>query len=201
MEFNASTPNKGSGKDEGKSQDSPSSSDAKAIDLQFLNSVAKDFYRLLNLEEDLNSKPIDIQVTSDGMRISLFDRARKPLFKENSAEFTEWGNYMMQSMAWLIDRHKFNVVIDGHTRSGLTFTNKDYSSWELSSDRANASRRALTYYAVDPKLIERVVGYADTRPVPGEPIDSESNQRVTLSLTVGKRVKDSPANPKPALSK
>ncbi len=197
MEFNASTPNKGGGSDEGSGAAS-SSSDAKSIDLQFLNSVAKDFYRLLNLEEDLNSKPIDIQVTSDGMKISLFDRARKPLFKENTSEFTEWGNYMMQSMAWLIDRHKFNVVIEGHARSGLVFTNKDYSAWELSSDRANAARRALTYYAVEPKLIERVVGYADTHSVPGEPTDSESNQRVTLSLTPGKRAKEIQSTPKPA---
>src|SRR5476649_580688 len=42
MEFNASTPNKGSGKEEGKSPDSTPASDAKTIDLQFLNSVAKD---------------------------------------------------------------------------------------------------------------------------------------------------------------
>jgi chemotaxis protein MotB len=163
--------------------------DPKTIDLQFLNSVAKDFYRLLNVDEDLNSKPIDIQVTSDGLRITMFDRARKPLFKDNTAEFTDWGNYMMQSLAWLVDRHKFHVVIEGHTRSGLSFAGKDYTAWELSADRANASRRSLTYYAVDPKLIDRVSGYADTRPVPNEPEDSESNQRVTLSLSVSKKSK------------
>ena len=69
--------------------------DPKEIDLQFLNAVAKDFYRLLHLDEDLADKPIDIQVTSDGMRITLFDRARKPLFQGNTAEFTEWGNFVM----------------------------------------------------------------------------------------------------------
>lgn len=189
MEFNADRPRQGSGEEDGKNQDTPKMTDPKAVDLQFLNAVAKDFYRLLNMEEDLAAKPIDIQVTSDGMRINLFDRARKPLFKDNTAEFTEWGSYMMQSLAWLIDRHKFRVVIEGHTRSGLQFTGKDYSMWELSVDRANASRRALTYYAVDSALIDRISGYGDTRPVPGEPADSESNQRVTLSLSVGKRNK------------
>jgi chemotaxis protein MotB len=197
MEFNADRPKAGSGSEEGKNPDPSNQTDPKTIDLQFLNSVAKDFYRLLNLEEDLNAKPIDIQVTSDGMRITLFDRARKPLFKDNTDQFSDWGNYMMQSMAWLIDRHKFRVVIEGHTRSGLTFANKNYGSWELSADRANASRRALTYYAVEPSLIDRVSGYADTRSVPGEPSDSESNQRVTLSLSVGKRQPNAPAN-KPA---
>ncbi|HOD46026.1 MAG TPA: flagellar motor protein MotB [Opitutaceae bacterium] len=184
MEFNSSRPNKGSG-----SQDSGgvgASSDPKEVDLQFLNSVASDFYRLLNLDEDFAAKPIEIQVTSDGMRITLFDRARKPLFKDQTAEFTEWGNFMMQNLSWLIERHRFQVVIEGHTRTGMVFP-EGYTAWDLSSDRANAARRALTHYAVDEKRIDRVTGYAATRPVPDEPTDSESNQRVTLSLSMGKR--------------
>jgi chemotaxis protein MotB len=186
MEFNANSPSKGKGQND-QSSDQSSQTDPRTIDLQFLNSIAKDFYRLLNLTEDLNDKPIDIQVTSDGMRITLFDRARKPLFKDNTADFTEWGSYLMQSLAWLIDRHKFRVVIEGHTRSGLSFSTPDYSMWELSTDRANASRRALTHYAVDPKLIDRVGGYGDTRPVPGSEPTEEGNQRVTLSLSLTRR--------------
>ena len=198
MENAASKANKGSGeKEDGLSKVAPPS-DAKEIDLQFLNSLAKDFYRLLHLDEDLADKPIDIQVTSDGMRLTLFDRARKPLFKGNTPEFTEWGNFVMQNLAWLVDQHRFHVVIEGHTRTGLRFTGKDYSAWELSTDRANAARRALTHYAVDDKMIERLTGYADTRPVPDIPIDSESNQRVTLSLTLDQRVKKPPGKPDPA---
>lgn len=174
--------------------------EASEIDLQFLNSLAKDFYRLLNLNEDLQEKPIEIQVTSDGMRITLFDRARKPLFKDGSAEFTEWGDFIMQSLSWLIDRHSFHVVIEGHTRKGLVLPDPAYDAWELSTDRANAARRSLTHYAVSPKLIDRVTGFADTRPVPFQPEDSESNQRVTLSLSLGIRgaKKNSGAKPEPA---
>ena len=164
-----------------------SATEASSIDLQFLNSLARDFYRLLHLDEDLEEKPIDIQVTSDGMRITLFDRARKPLFKENTAEFTPWGDFVLQSLSWLIDRHEFHVVIEGHTRKGLVLPDPDYGVWELSSDRANAARRALTHYAVSPGLIERVTGFADTRPVPFQSGDAESNQRVTLSLSLGVR--------------
>ncbi len=169
--------------------------DAKEIDLQFLNSLAKDFYRLLHLEEDLQDKPIDIQVTSDGLRITLFDRARKSLFKNNSTEFTEWGDFVMQSMSWLVDRNNFHVVIEGHTRKGMQALRPDYTAWELSADRANAARRALTHYAVDPALIERVTGFADTRPVPMEAADSESNQRITLSLSLGARGASKPTSP------
>ncbi|MGC4072200.1 MAG: flagellar motor protein MotB [Nibricoccus sp.] len=169
----------GSGK--GEKEDSTST-----VNLQFLNSIAKDFFRMMQLDEDLADKPIDIQVTSDGLRVNLFDRARQPLFQKNTAEFTEWGRFCMQSLAWMIDRNRFHVVIEGHTKPGLDLPKPDYTPWELSADRANASRRALTHYAVDDKQIDRVTGFASTMPLPDQPASSESNQRVTLSLTVGR---------------
>lgn len=187
----SSSSSSGSGK--GEKDDSTST-----VNLQFLNSVAKDFFRMMQLDEDLADKPIDIQVTSDGLRVNLFDRARQPLFQKDTAEFTEWGRFCMQSLAWMIDRNRFHVVIEGHTRPGLDLPRPEYTPWELSADRANASRRALTHYAVDDQQVDRVTGYASTRPLPDQPAESESNQRVTLSLTVGRpksKDDDKPAKP------
>jgi chemotaxis protein MotB len=177
----AQTPNKPSDK-------------SRPIDVAFLNSVAADFYRLIHVEQDLEKRPMDVTVTSDGLSITLFDRSSHPLFQPQSAEFTEWGRFVMQNLAWLIDRHGFHVTIDGHTRSHLSLPRPDYSAWELSADRANAARRALVRYAVAPEMIERVSGYADTRPIPGESPDSETNQRITLSLSLSaKGHADNPA--------
>jgi chemotaxis protein MotB len=173
-----------SSKDESSAgQDQPDNRN-KQIELSFLNAVAADFYRLLHVDEDLAQKPIDVQVTSDGLRVTLFDRAKRPLFTEDGAGFTEWGRFVMQNLAWLIDRHRFFVTIDGHTRANMVYKRQDYTGWELSVDRANASRRSLVYYAVDPRFIERVTGYADTIPIPGEPPSSESNERITISLAL-----------------
>lgn len=169
--------------DESAGKEKPSDKD-KQIQLSFLNSVAADFYRLLHLDENLDQKPIDVQVTSDGLRLTLFDRANRPLFENDSTEPTEWGRFVLQSIAWTIDRHQFRVTIDGHTKTGLDLKKEAYGAWELSSDRANAARRLLVHYAVDPSLIERVTGYADTRPLDGVPPNADSNQRITLSLTL-----------------
>jgi chemotaxis protein MotB len=181
LPFNSNKSTHSEGKDVG---DAKEQSNNKQIQLSFLNSVASDFYRLLHLDENLEDKPIDIQVTSDGLRINLFDRARRPLFKDNSAEFTEWGKFMMQNLAWMVDRHHFRVTIDGHTKTPAMPPKSDDAAWELSAERANASRHLLVYYAVDPGLIERVTGYADTKPLPNEAPTSDSNQRVTLMLTM-----------------
>jgi chemotaxis protein MotB len=175
--------------DENAGKEKPSDKD-KQIQLSFLNSVAADFYRLLHLDENLDQKPVDVQVTSDGLRLTLFDRAKHPLFEGQSAELTEWGKFVMQSIAWTIDRHQFRVTIDGHTKAGLEMKNENYGLWELSSDRANAARRLLVYYAVDAKLIERVTGYADTRPLEGQPPAADANQRITLSLTLTSKTRE-----------
>jgi chemotaxis protein MotB len=191
MPFNKqSNESSSSRQDDSSGKEQPTDKD-KQIELSFLNSVAADFYRLLHLDQSLDQKPIDIQVTSDGLRMTLFDRAAQPLFKENSAEFTDWGIHLVQSMAWIIDRHRFRVTIDGHTREGLALPDENYSAWELSSDRANAARRKLVHYAVEPGLIERVTGYAATRPLPKENPSAESNQRITLSLSLGQKARES----------
>jgi chemotaxis protein MotB len=189
LDFESNSPANTSGASGETGDAAASQNSAATIDLQFLNSVAKDFFKMLNLDESMADKPIDVQVTSDGLRITLFDRRQQALFEEQSATFTSWGIFVMQSMAWVIDRNGFNVVIEGHTRGGLSFPEAGYSAWELSTDRANASRRALVRYAVEPHLIERVSGYADTQPVPLSAPDDPANQRVTLSLRMGGKTK------------
>jgi chemotaxis protein MotB len=184
---NNKTSNSGSEQGSGSGQDRD-----KQIQMTFLNSVAADFYRLLHLDENLEGKPIDIQVTTDGLRVTLFDRAKRPIFVHGTTELTEWGTFVMQSMAWTIERHSFNVTIDGHAGADVAGAAKNYSNWELSADRANAARRSLVHYAVEPSQIERVTGYANTRPIPGD-TDPESQERVTLNLTLTakNRFKDS----------
>ena len=190
MPFNNTKSSQSQGREKGseKAQDRD-----KQVQMTFLNAVAADFYRLLHLDETLDSKPIDIRVTTDGLRVTLFDRVKRPLFLPNSTEFTEWGTFVLQNMAWSIERHAFNVTIDGHARGGIEDMKPDYSKWELSADRANSARRRLVHYAVDPKQIERVTGYGDTKPPDGESPDSESTDRLTLNLTLTakNRFKDS----------
>jgi chemotaxis protein MotB len=156
---------------------------AAQANMGFLDAVAKELYRLVNVEEKQDEKPIDIQITSDGLRINLYNRPGKPLFVKDSAEFTQWGKFVIQTVAWLIDQYEFKVYIDGHTAAGRDQIRKDYGSWELSSDRANAARRNLQLYAVDPHLFERVTGYGETVPLPQTQPDADSNDRITISLS------------------
>ncbi len=185
LPFNSEKTKQSQGDDAGTEAESAKTS---AVSMTFLNSVAADFYRLLNLDQDLADAPIDIQVTSEGMRITLFDRPDRPLFEPDNTQFTPWGEFAMQNLAWMIDRHRFRVTIDGHTHRKENLDPNDPladdSAWDLSANRANASRRRLVFFAVDSALVERVAGYADTKPLEGKPREDPANDRITLSLTL-----------------
>lgn len=152
--------------------------------IEYIKNIVQDFLRYLNVETDVEDSPIKVDVTSDGLRISIFNRTDKSLFEGDSTQFTSWGNLVMQNISWVTEQHPLRVRIDAHTGPiEEEESNTEYGAWELSSDRANAVRRALEYYALDPKKIERITGYGDAHPVEGKEPDSPSHGRIEISLS------------------
>ena len=160
------------------------------VDMNSLQALAREFYRLLNVSETDPNSAFNVEVTSNGLRVTLFDHSAQPLFVKDSAEFTEWGNMVMQNLAWLIDRQKFRIIVAGHTRAGVVSDRPDYSDWDLSTDQAQATRRLLTYYAVDPSRFEQLAGFGSIKPMQGLLPDAPRNQRIVLSLSMSSRPSD-----------
>ena len=169
----------------------------------FLKAIARDFYRMLNVKEE-EKEPIDIEITSDGLKMTVYDRTKKPIFKDNTTELTDWGKFVFQNMAWVIERYKFLVYIDGHTSAGLRFDDpKNYNEWELSADRANTVRRFIEYYAMATDKTKRVTGFGDSKPLLNTEPEAEDNQRITVSLSLTQKPPAPPApdaSPAPANS-
>jgi chemotaxis protein MotB len=159
---------------------------ASAVELNMLRKIAQDLLQALqNNPESQENNPLDLEITPEGMRISVFDRNHKPIFEPDSAKFTPYGDWIFSTLAWQISRftNSFAVELEGHTEKGRTYT-EPYSGWELSADRANASRRKLLEHDVDPVQIRKVAGFADTQPMPNLDPTSESNRRVAVLLKV-----------------
>ena len=156
-----------------------------APNLAFLHALAGQLNKMLNIQAAVQDEdPVNMEVTSDGLKITIFNRSNHPVFEKNSAKFTEWGMFVIQNLAWLIERNQLKAAIDGHCASGVKMPDKNYGLWELSSERANAARRMLEQFAVQSTEIDRVTGYADTQPLAGLPKDSPANERITVSLMV-----------------
>ena len=146
------------------------------------NDLAKSLQKPDTTEED---EAVQFNLTPEGLRINIFDRARKPVFDENSDKLTDYGVWILTTLAWEISRSKsFCVELEGHTERGHHFGSSRYGEWELSADRANSGRRKLLEHGVDSAQIKKVAGFADTSPLPKHPPESPVNRRITLLLRV-----------------
>ena len=155
-----------------------------AVEMEMLRRITEDLAKMFQ-SQDENAQSVKVQLTSDGLHVNIFDRSRKPVFERDSAKLTEYGSWVVSTLAWEIARYStFNVEVNGHTESGRKPTREDYGDWELSSDRANAARRLLLNNGVRPAQIARVAGFGNTKPIPGIDQTSEINRRVTIHLKI-----------------
>ncbi len=159
--------------------------ETSSIDISILYQMAQEFYRLLQIDETDINESVEIDVTSDGLRLTLFDKNDMPIFENDSSTFTEWGEVVMQNMAWLLERHNMKVRIDAFTASKKP-DDKTTDIWKITADQGNAARSMLTYYALDPNKIERVTSFGDTLPKDKQDLQSDRNKRLEMSLVLEK---------------
>ncbi len=171
------------------SQDKGGNFDSSSVvELAMLRRLNEELLKALEKELDDESedpKPIKLDMTPEGLRISVFDRARKPIFKQQTAEFTQYGDWVMSTLAWQLSLFSsFNVELEGHTESGRKPLREEYGDWELSADRASAARRKLIEHGVSDGQIRKVSGYGDTIPMPQTQPEDETNRRITVMLKI-----------------
>jgi chemotaxis protein MotB len=157
---------------------------AAAIELQMLRKLNEDLLRSLKSDSDTpDRRSVELELTPDGLRISVFDRSQRPIFTRQSSDFTPYGAWVFSTLAWEIARYKsFLIELEGHTERGHPPVSELYGDWELSSDRANAARRKLLEHGVNIEQVRRVAGFADTDPMKNIRPDDEANRRVNVML-------------------
>jgi chemotaxis protein MotB len=122
-----------------------------------------------------------IDRTPEGLRIQIVDQDRQPMFPLGSAEMLEPAKKLMALVAQAVLRLPNKISISGHT-DATPYALGKYSNWELSADRANASRREFVGDGVPEDRISRVVGQADRDPlVPDDPT-SPRNRRISVVI-------------------
>jgi chemotaxis protein MotB len=124
---------------------------------------------------------IRTRVTDEGLVIELFDVDGAALFEVGSARPTPRMRALLEMVGETAAMVTNRVAVEGHTDS-RPFAGDGYSNWELSADRANAARRALTAAGIAPERMARVVGKADRDPAEPEDPASARNRRVAITL-------------------
>lgn len=139
------------------------------------------------LEKNLEKNPelrqfknqLNFIVTADGLKIELRDLKDKPMFSTGKADFEKYASKIVSWLSQQLATYPNQVVIIGHT-DGAQYGGNEYTNWELSADRANATRRVLIKAGMPGQKIVRVIGVGDRDLLNTEnPLDP-SNRRIEM---------------------
>lgn len=123
-----------------------------------------------------------VERTPEGLRIQIVDQGKTSMFASGSSVPYQHTRQLLEVVAQVIARMPNKVSISGHTDAVPYARGASYGNWELSSDRAHASRRELIRFGVDAERMSKVVGRAETEPlVSGDP-KSARNRRIAITL-------------------
>ena len=125
------------------------------------------------------AKQLMIEITPEGLRIQIMDEDRRPMFPTGSAVLNDRARALLTKVAPVLMRLPEPIAIAGHTDSA-PFRGVDRSNWDLSADRANATRRLLVDAGLQDERMRSVTGNADRDPLIKDDPLAAANRRIAI---------------------
>jgi chemotaxis protein MotB len=127
------------------------------------------------------ARQLAIDLTPDGLRIQILDEDRQPMFASGSSALQDRARALLQKVAPVLAKLSENIAITGHT-DATPYHGTDKSNWELSTERANATRRLLVEAGLQDSRFRSVSGNADRDPLlPADPF-AAANRRIAIMV-------------------
>jgi chemotaxis protein MotB len=124
---------------------------------------------------------LKLDITSEGLRIQIIDEQNRPMFENAKAELQPYAKLILREIGKTLNGVDNKISLSGHTdAAGYANGDHGYSNWELSSDRANASRRELISGGMDETKLMRVVGLGSAIMMDKENPFNPINRRISL---------------------
>jgi chemotaxis protein MotB len=127
------------------------------------------------------SKQVLVDQTPEGLRIQLIDQEGRAMFDQGSAKPNDRARVLLRAITRVINQLPNRISITGHTSASPNGTKPD-TDWELSDQRANASRAILQQAGVDRDRVARVSGAASTEPLYPDDPTLAGNRRIAIVL-------------------
>ncbi|HEU4775882.1 MAG TPA: flagellar motor protein MotB [Telluria sp.] len=125
-------------------------------------------------------KQLLLDITSEGLRIQIVDEQNRPMFAVGSAQVQPYTAEILHVIGMVLNEVPNRIGLSGHTDSTPYMTDAGYSNWELSADRANASRRELVLGGMSDAKILRVVGLASAAHLDRKDPFNPINRRISI---------------------
>jgi chemotaxis protein MotB len=124
---------------------------------------------------------IRLDMTRDGLRIQIVDEQNRPMFDSGSAVVKPYMRELLHTIGEVLAEVPNRLTLEGHTdATPFGAGDRGYGNWELSSDRANASRRELLQGGLPENRVLRVQGLASSVPFDKNDPASPANRRISI---------------------
>ncbi len=131
-----------------------------------------------------------IDITTEGLRIQIVDQQNRPMFAIASAELQPYTREILHEIGRVLNDVPNRISLSGHTdATPYASGDKGYSNWELSADRANASRRELIAGGMDENKMLRVVGLSSAVLLDKQNPLNPINRRISI-IVMNKKTED-----------
>ncbi|HEX8962681.1 MAG TPA: flagellar motor protein MotB [Rhodocyclaceae bacterium] len=131
-----------------------------------------------------------LDITSEGLRIQIVDEKNRPMFDLASSELKPYTKEILHEIGKTLNDVPNRISLSGHTdATPYAGGSKGFGNWELSTNRANASRRELIAGGMDEAKIMRVVGLASTVLYDKEDPYNPINRRISI-VVMNKRTEE-----------
>ncbi len=131
-----------------------------------------------------------LDITSEGLRIQIVDEKNRPMFALAKAELQPYTKQILREIGQMLNGVQNKISLSGHTdASAYGHDGTGYGNWELSSDRANASRRELVAGGMNEDKMLRVVGLASAVLFDKQDPLSPVNRRISI-IVMNKQTED-----------
>ncbi len=137
------------------------------------------------------SHQLAVDVTRSGLRVQILDEDGRPMFASGSAAVNDRARLLLRKIAPVLLRLPEQIAITGHT-DAAPYRGGERSNWELSAERANATRRLLAEAGLPESRIRSVTGAADRDLLlPATPL-AAANRRIAITV-----LREAPDRPPP----
>lgn len=122
-----------------------------------------------------------IDITANGLRIQIVDDKNRPMFDRGSAILQPYAIEILHAIGKMLNTVTNRISLSGHTdATPYQGGTRNYNNWDLSIDRANASRRALIEGGMDAAKVLRVIGLASAIPLDRKNAFDPINRRISI---------------------
>lgn len=136
----------------------------------------------LNQQFEWFKDSVSFTVTEDGLMVQIIDRDSRPLFNSGESRLRPYAMEILWAMGGIFGTVPNKISVFGHTDSVPFGTSDAYGNWELSSDRANAARRALVDGGVRQEQFAQIIGMANSVPMDPDNELNPANRRIVIMV-------------------